>query len=90
MKEQKNPLDVLGLPESHRKKENENSEDDSDLNALMKANMDSSKKFANSTKEQFEKLYKVSTVSKIQRGKVELGWKLNIIFLQIFLRLDRS
>lgn len=62
MKEQKNPLEVLGLPESHRKKENDNSDDDSDLNALMKANMDTSKKFANSTKEQFEKLYKVGPV----------------------------
>ena len=71
MKEQKNPLEVLGLPESHRKKENDDNEDDSDLklSELMKENMDTSKKFANSTKEQFEKLYKVSTVSKIQQGE---------------------
>jgi len=64
MKEQKNPLEVLGLPESHRKKENDDNEDDSDLklSELMKENMDTSKKFANSTKEQFEKLYKVGPV----------------------------
>lgn len=67
MKDKKNPLEVLGLPESHRKKENGEKGDDSDLklSELMKESMDTSKKFANSTKEQFEKLYKVSTVSEI-------------------------
>jgi len=64
MKDKKNPLEVLGLPESHRKKENGEKGDDSDLklSELMKESMDTSKKFANSTKEQFEKLYKVGPV----------------------------
>jgi len=64
MKEPKIPIEVLCLPESHRKTSNPNSDGDSalKLSGLMKVNMDATKKLANSTKEQFEKLYKVGPV----------------------------
>jgi len=68
MKEQKNNIDVLGLSESHRKTSNSNVSCNSDgesplkLTGLMKVNMDATKKMANSTTEQFEKLYKVGPV----------------------------
>ena len=60
--EQKNiSLGELGIPEG-QSEDCCRSDDGADLNLsgiIMKMNVDATRKFANSTKEQFEKLYKV-------------------------------
>ena len=63
MREKNNQVEVLALAESRRKKEKCNSDGETDLNLMKGVSMDTSKKFANSTKEQFEKLYKVRVKS---------------------------